>query len=482
MRRKIVLALLMVIIITTIGTVPAFADVPYQSYNYDYWKNVVPSLAPYQPVRTISGSDLGTSAFNLPNSLAVDKQGNLYVVDTGNKRVVVLNPDFKLVKIIKEFNNHGHKDTFNGLSGVAIGNDGKIHIADTANHRIVSLNPDGTLEKTFGAGKSSLFGSNFVFLPAKVGVDSANRYYVIANNVTDGIMGFDANGKFYGYYGALKVQLSPADRFWRTVSTKAQRSQMQLFIPTEFTSLAIDSDNFVYATFTDSTSTQTIRKINPSGSDVLVNYNATKPICGDLEYRTRGQNSGPSKFVDITVHEKGIYSALDRTRGHVFTYDSEGNLLYIFGAIGDQLGSFKNPVAIANWNNRIYVLDQARNQIVVFEPTRYGQLINKAVDFRYDGKEKEAVQCWSDVLKLDSHYELAYVGIGKSLLSENRNKEAMQYLKEGMDQRDYSVAFRRYRTEWLSENGMWVTIVVCGIIAFFVARSFYRKAKNKRRG
>lgn len=42
----------------------------------------------------------------------------------------------------------------------------------------------------------------------------------------------------------------------------------------------------------------------------------------------------------------GMYSVLDSKRGRVFTYDSQGNLLYIFGGRGDQKGQFNQPCAL----------------------------------------------------------------------------------------------------------------------------------------
>lgn len=482
MKKKLSIMLVVILVVFCSFSTVAYADVPYESYNYDYWGRVVPSPVPYQPVCAYTGDDCGTTAFNLPSGISADHDGNLYIADTGNNRIVELNQSLHLKRVISQFTNKGHKDSLKGPKGVTVGEDGKIHIADTDNNRIVSLNADGTLYQTFGVGKSTLVSSNFVFSPLKVGVDNANRYYVIAANVTDGIMGFDQSGKFYGYYGSMKVQASFADKFWKTIATKAQRSQMQLFIPTEFTSLSIDKDGFVYATDANSTEAKNIRKINPSGADVLVNYNTTRSISGDLIYRKEGSYSGPSKFEDITVRDKGVYSALDSTRGRIFTYDSEGNLLYIFGSIGDQLGSFKKPVALETWKDNMYVLDQARGQIIVFKPTQYGSLINQAVALSYDGDETKSVQDWSDILKLDSHYELAYTGIGKSLLAENKNKEAMNYLQKGMDKRDYSIAFHRYRNEWLRSHNVEILLTICVVIALFVGRRFYKKAKNKRKG
>lgn len=479
-KRKILTTALMTTVLAAALLVPASAAVPYQSFNYDYWGNIVPSPAPYNPVECVDGSSGGKDGFSLPNDISVAENGDIYIADTGNNRIVVMDSSFSRKRIISGFQYQGKQEAFNQPDGVLVGTDGTVHIADTENHRIVSLNPDGTLLRTFGVPPNNLTGKNFIFEPEKIGVDSAGRYYVVAKNVFQGLMSFDREGKFSGFFGTIKVQSSFADRFWKLIATKAQKSQMQLFIPTEFSNLDIGKSGFVYATDLDYSSKQTIRRINPRGMDVLVNYNPTKPVCGDLSYTSLGPYSGPTKFVDIKVREKGIYSALDATRGRIYTYDGEGNLLYIFGGIGTEVGTFKLPAAIEVWNDRIYVLDRNQGRITVFHPSKYGSLINTAVGLRYDGEESKAVQYWQEVLKLDPNYELAYDGIGKSLLAANKNREAMAYLKKGMDKRYYSVAFRRYRNEWMEAHGWIVAAAVLAIIVAAAAGKICRKVKRRK--
>ncbi len=59
-----------------------------------------------------------------------------------------------------------------------------------------------------------------------------------------------------------------------------------------------------------------------------------------------------SSFIDVVVDDSGRYSALDATRGRIFTYDDDGNLLYIFGGLGNQMGTFTRPVALATMGKR----------------------------------------------------------------------------------------------------------------------------------
>jgi tetratricopeptide (TPR) repeat protein len=255
----------------------------------------------------------------------------------------------------------------------------------------------------------------------------------------------------------------------------AQRSRQIQFIPTEFTGVDLAPDGFVYATNVDARGQQSIRRLNPKGQDVIKKKTRI-PLSGDIHPSPYGEYGGPSRIVDIVYRGNGIYSAIDMIRGRIFTYDDEGNLLYIFGGRGSQEGTFKNPVAIEVKDDKILVLDSSRGEIMSFAATQYGNLINQAVSLRYDGDEASAVDIWQQVLKLDANFELAYVGIGKSYLAAGKNKLAMEYLRLGMDREYYSIAFKRYRDDILKKNLGYVLtgvliLVIAGVIRKIVKRN-----------
>lgn len=472
-----------IILITVSECVPALAvsSVPYHTYNYDYWGYIYYTPAAYIPAGNVSGTGAGSGPFNNPQDIFVAEDRRIYVADTGNNRIVVLNERMKLERIIDSFENSGKTDAFNAPHGIFVTSDNKLYIADTNNFRIVVLNEDGTLNRIISNPTSEVLPEDFVFAPLKVVTDYAERVYVVAKNMFQGIMAFDENGNFTGFIGTIKVTISTYEKIWRRFSTKKQREKQIQFIPTEFTGLDIDDDGFVYATNIDADGKQSVRKLNPKGQDVIKkstrNVTGEIPLSGDMHWRLSGDYSGASRIVDVVYRGSGIYSILDFTRGRIFTYDDEGNLLYIFGGRGSQEGTFKNPVAIEADGDRILVLDSYRGEIMTFVETRYGNLINEAVKLRYDGDEASAVELWKQVLELDSNYELAYVGIGKSYLAAGENKKAMEYFRLGMDREYYSIAYKRYRDDILEDNlGYIFTGIVVLVLARFVF-SLVRKIK-----
>ena len=384
----------------------------------------------------------------------------------------------KVENIITTFDNSGTEDSFNQPYGVCVSENGQVYVADSQNRRVVVLEKDGTLVKIVANPQSESLDDGYVFTPLKVTVDYADRIYVIAQNMFEGIMVFESNGNFSSFFGTIDVKISLWEKFWKRIATKEERSKQQLYIPTEFTGIDIDPDGFVYATNIDSNGEQGVRRLNPRGEDVIKKGENTN-VGGDLWTEGSTEYAGPSQFTDVVYRQNGIYSCLDRKRGRVFTYDHEGNLLYVFGGLGTQEGTFSLPVSIEDIGGKLVVLDATRAQIVSFEETEYGRLINEAVSLRYDGDEAEAVELWRRVLELDENNELANTGIGKAYLTAGDYVNAMKYLKLGMNRDYYSIAYRRYRNGKLTENASYF---LTGVLVLIVAWKVVKYIRNKKKG
>ncbi len=476
LKKILLIPLIVILVATNCVEVYASEKVPYQAYNYDYYTYINYTPAAYIPEDSISGADLGVSNMVTPQDMYVSEDEKVYVCDTGNNRILVMDSDLKLKHIIESFDNNGTTDTFKNPSGIFVTKNNEVYIADTDNMRIVILDQDDKLIKIISNPTSEDLESGFQFNPLKVGVDYAGRVYVIAKNMFKGIMAFDENGNFTGFTGTIKVTISAYEKIWRVFSTKAQRARQVQYIPTEFTGIDVAPDGFIYATNVDTKATQSIRRLNPKGQDVIKKTKKGK-LSGDLDWGLNREFGGPSRIADIVYRGDGIYSVIDTVRGRIFTYDDEGDLLYIFGGMGTQEGTFKNPAAIEVLGDKILVLDTTRAEVMSFVPTQYGSLINQAVSLRYDGDEASAVEVWKKVLKLDANFELAYVGIGKSYLAAGENKKAMEYLKLGMNQEYYSIAFKRYRDDILKQN---LAYILTGGLLLVIALLVWRGIRKRK--
>jgi hypothetical protein len=458
------------IIVAALCPKPAHAS-PYEGYTYSYWGEAVQSPIAYLPSRTITGQEMGIGPLTTPSDMFTAPDGNVYVLDSGNGRIVVLNSEWQAIREIKDFQHDGEQDTFNNPEGIFVTGAGHIYVADTDNRRIVELDGSGRFLRAIGAPQSEVISDNFEFYPRKVIVDKAGRIYTVARGVFDGIIEFDSEGDFTGFMGTNRVQFDPVDLFWKTVSTKAQREKLIRFVPIEFNNVDVDADGFIFTTTADKQTFTPVKRLNPSGIDVLRINGNYGPI-GDL---TRER----SAFIDIDVSGNGVYRTLDSTRGRIFTYNEDGNLLYVIGQLGNQAGTFKNPVAIESFGNKIFALDRDLGRITEFTATKFGSLVNDANELYSIGKHDEAAKLWEEVLKLDANYEMAYIGIGKSMLRQGEYKQAMTFLKLGNDREYYSKALTKYRREYMRDHfGIYMTACIALLLAVFTVRRGMRLSKG----
>ena len=150
--------------------------------------------------------------------------------------------------VVNEFTNQGKKDSLSGPQDVFVDDEGEMYIADTGNKRIVHLDVNNNVIKIITKPDDETFDQSTDFLPQKLVVDSSRRIFTQVQNVNKGFMEFASDGSFTGYVGASKVTYNFFQYLWKMVASKEQRSQMELFVPTEYSNLCLDSEGFIYAT------------------------------------------------------------------------------------------------------------------------------------------------------------------------------------------------------------------------------------------
>jgi DNA-binding CsgD family transcriptional regulator/sugar lactone lactonase YvrE len=89
-----------------------------------------------------------------PIGLALDKQENLYIADTGNDRIRRVDHVKETITTVAD----GARDGLRLPYGVAVSDGGTILIADTGNYRIRETSPGGTLASVAGTGKWGFHG------------------------------------------------------------------------------------------------------------------------------------------------------------------------------------------------------------------------------------------------------------------------------------------------------------------------------------
>jgi len=450
-------------------SVPLFGTPTNYTYNYDFWLEQVASPDAYRVSAYILGTALDIGHFRDPQGLFI-RGKHIYVCDSGNNRIIKIevheNGEHVVVANVSSVVINGERSSFNYPMDIFENRDGNLYIADTRNNRVLILDNDWNFIHEILKPVDDSFGEFTDFLPAKLVVDFANRVFVQAQNVNKGLMEFDNRWEFSGYMGANRVHVNIIDYVWKLLSTQAQRERMELFIPTEYSNVAMDGDGFVYVT-NSAGQTDPVRRLNAMGQDILIRNGYERPV-GDLVYGNAAGIDGRSRFIDVVAFDNDSYACFDRQRGRIFMYDFQGNLLYAFGGVGNREGSFIQPTALDRMGNSLYALDSRSGAITRFDLTGYGVLINSALDEYRAGRYESSAVLWEDVLKMNGNYDLAYIGIGRAALRQGEYQKAMRYYSLKHHREGYGKAFQLYRKQWTEENLWWMLLVI-GFIIFLPA-------------
>ena len=93
------------------------------------------------------------------------------------------------------------------------------------------------------------------------------------------------------------------------------------------------------------------------------------------------------------------------------------------------------------------------------------------------GRYDESADIWRDVLKQNANYPLAFRGIGRALLRQDRFREAMEYFKMAHDRQNYGRAFKLYRKEWIEQNVWWIVLILAVLM---IVPLIFRRIRRTR--
>lgn len=490
MRKCTVLALM--ILLVCIFTMPVSAYEPYQNYTYST-DNTETLLEPqaYTPVEIWSGQSTGAGSFSNPEDIYVSPTRKIYVTDTANNRVVIFDEKYKFIRSIEHFDNNGKVDGFSSPKGVFEAQNENLYIADTENGRIVVLDKNDKLVRIYGAPETPMIEAEN-FKPQKLVVDFTYRMFIVSAYENKGLISIDKDGDFTGFFGAVKTPTTLYDIF-KVIATRQQRETMAQMVPVVYSNVDIDPDSFVYTSvsmvdvnvenYSDLNTDIFVRKLNPMGNDVLYRR-GTVSIIGDVNVYKSETELEVSNLCDIAYDAGGIYSVLGQRYGRIFTYDGNGNLLFVFGSKGTSFGQFSQPVALDTLDDNILVLDRNYNHIVVFKSTQYGNLIRQASAAYNERRYDDAEKLYDEMLTYTVNSDVAYKGKGNCLLHKEEYKEAMKYFKLCDNKDLYIEAFKYYREEIMNKYfGVAMTsiiIVVSGVLVYGFCRKRLKTIRRKK--
>ncbi len=266
--------------------------------------------------------------FSGPNQMAVDRDGFIYMADTGLNLIRRFSPDGRLVT---QWGGSGSEPgMFDFPSGVALDSLGNVYVADTNNQRIQKFTADGKFISEwgeFGSGDGQFFGI------WNLAID-ANDYLYATDNYLNRIQVFTPDG---GYV-----------RQWGT--TGSGDGQFQ-----SLGGIVAHQNGYIY---TVDMGNDRVQKFSREGF-FIGQWGGTGSGEGWFQFMLPGKNDASG----VTVDANGTLYVADTGNDRIQSFDEDGNFLSAWGSSGSGDGQFILAGAIvADGNGSILVGDLGRIQ------------------------------------------------------------------------------------------------------------------------
>lgn len=366
--------------------------------------------------------------FGGPEGIAVDKQGNIWIADTNNHRIVKYNTSGSF---LFTFGGLGTGDgQLSSPNGITIDRQGNIWVADTNNNRVQKFTSTGqflcsagglthphgvaahptqnivfvantganaivmidsiTCDNTGGWGSTGAADGQFNF-PHDVAVDKTGRVYVADFN-NNRIQVFNSSGTFlrkWGVFGSGDSRFTASPQFANPIGVEADMCG-DIFV-TDFNNRRIQkfTNNGTFITTWGWLGSGNGQFNNPVGIAVDAKgrvfvadrdnnrIQRFSPSTGDLTHlfknkwgglgSTDGQFSSPFG-VAVNTNTGDVYVA-DTNNHHIQQFDASGTFIRKWGSFGADNGEFSSPqgVAVDPNTGNVYVADTNNHRIQQFD-------------------------------------------------------------------------------------------------------------------
>lgn len=303
-------------------------------------------LPPDSPVEFVWAQPAGTLSY--PKFLALDKQGTIYVPDSGHDRMQTIDPNGKLLKTWGSTGSGKGQFIFICLGeckpacpplpvgwprcyhlpsgGVAIDEQGNVFVADF-NSRIQKFDSKGNFLTQWGSRGTG--DGQFLSSAQGLAVDKAGNVYAVDGD-NHRIQKFDNQGKFL--------------LAW----TGKQESDEPAFDPF---GVAVDQQGYVYVT-----DDKGVQKFDSDGN-FLTKWGSLGSDKGQLTAAPDG----------VAVDSKGNVYVVDNGGDKVLKFDGKGNFLGQWGSHGVGDGQFASPTGIIiDKDDNIYIADRVGGHVQKF--------------------------------------------------------------------------------------------------------------------
>jgi tetratricopeptide (TPR) repeat protein/sugar lactone lactonase YvrE len=510
MMKKLSSILAIVLVLCSLFVLVPSAEEAYDTYTYSIDGDKLLSPDAYSAKdmnKPLTSKEMGlTEPLGRATDIVSDEEGNVYIADPEKGRVVILDKNYRVIQIVSKYTDeNGAEQNFKSPHGISITDSrytpdhmSHVYVCDSVTKKIVCFERERLLattdegfraEKTVLEPQSKLL-ANVTYEPIALSVDKYGRIFVVSKGAFEGIIVMSNDGEFTGFIGAQKVTKSLLDQIWGKLLSVEQKQDEARNTGTAYNNITVDSDGFIYVTndslqakeqfaaVTSKAATHSpVKKLNSSGDEIMAR-NGFFDCGGEVDVL----EDSVSKIRDVAVGPEGTWSILDdrresegNARSRIFTYNSNGDLLFAFGDNGNQIGNGKEYTGftyqcIERDGKEVYnilTLDtqNAQSQLTVYSPTPYYEAIIRAHALQNSHEYEKAIDEWKEILKLNNNFDLAYIGIGKALYSQQKYQESMEMLAAAYETEQYAKAFGEVRSDII---GSYLPLVIIGVIAVIV--------------
>jgi tripartite motif-containing protein 71 len=283
------------------------------------------SVKGLQLVKVIGETKLGASLLSSPTGIAVDLLGNLFIVDSGNDRLVKCDSEGRFMAETGGFG--WEAGQFNRPTYVAADNGLNAYVADTQNKRIQRFDQSLNFVSSIQIKARSDF-SGFGLIEG-IAINSSGE--IIVSDVEEDLL----------------VKLSSSYEYEKTFGGLAEvpgglRDPLGAFINQDGSTYVADSENDRVVVF-----------------DVFGNF------VKSMGERILSHPSGVAVALDQTVY------VADTGDNSIAVLDPDGNLILRYGGDASGLVSLSKPTDLKlGKENKLFVVDSGNNRICVFETLR----------------------------------------------------------------------------------------------------------------
>ncbi len=507
---------LSLVLLLLFGAVYSSAYVSYDTYTYSISGKQMLSPNAYSTNTSITWTKMGLDKELVDvTDIVTDENGNVYISDTGNKRIVVLDSRYKVTAIVDSYyNDLGEKIPFSNPQGIYVttentaDGDDFLYVCDSSSKCIVVFNSEFEHTRTITSPTNGLFSlvgdkqPNYPdnFAPSAIAVDRFGRIFVVSPLINQGVIGLSGDGLFTGFIGAQKVTFSKIEELWKDLFTSSENTgSFSENAAISFNNLTVDEDGFIYATVHDpkmakeqfdsikskSADYSPVKKINSTGHQIMKRNGFFDPG-GEVDILDASE---VSQIYDVALGPEGTWTILDRYRSRLFTYDQSGNLLFAFGDKGDVMGNSEDIQAITYQKvdgvSYILVLDNTKSdttnkvKLNVYSPTEYCDTIINALRNQNNHEYSTAIEYWQELLTRNNNFDLAYIGIGKAYFSQREYEKAYEVLQNAYETDYASKAFAEIRKDTIGRFVLPLAVALIVLLVLFAKFLGYAKKKNK---